>query len=164
MAIEEQDMTFLMSAQSPSIGGAITLNPVPQGVNSFFGDVDFAEATTGSTHYRCFYVKNNSTEDILFSAGIYISVRTPNPSTLCELGLGAAGMNVTEPAIADQTVPPDGVEFFATRIDQQLLLGNMDAGDYHAVWIKRVVSPEAAGAAADRVVLTLTGDRGALLE
>ena len=160
MPILEQDMVFLQSAESPSIGGAVTLTPVPQGVNLFFGDVDLEEATVGSTHYRCFYVRNLSAEDILFSAGIYISVRTPSPSTVCELGLGAAGMNAAEPAIADQTVPPAGVEFFATSDDQQILLGNMDAGDYRAVWIKRIVSPEAIGLAADRVVLTLTGDRG----
>ena len=164
MAIQEQDMVFLKSAESPSIGGAITVTPVPQCVDLFFDDVDFDEATAGSTHYRCFYVENESETDTLYEAGIYISVRTPNPSTSCELGLGAAGLDGAETAIADQTVPPAGVTFDPTAVDQQLILGDIGPGEWMPVWIKRIVAPNAAGSAADFVVLTLTGDRGTLLE
>ena len=160
MAILEQDMVFLKSAESPSIGGAITVTPVPQGVDLFFDDVDFEEAEAGSTRYRCFYVKNESEADTLYGAGIYVSVRTPNPSTSCELGLGASGLDGVEDAIADQTVPPAGVTFDPTADDQQLLLGDIGSGEWMPVWIKRIVAPNAAGSAADYVVLTLTGDRG----
>lgn len=160
MPVGESDIVFFQSAENPSIGGAITVTPVPQSIDQFFNNVDFDEAEVGSTHYRCFYVKNESEDSTLFAAGLYVSVRTPSPSTSCELALGSSGKNGVEQILADQTVPPTGVTFSPTADDDMILFGDLEPGDWYPVWIKRIVLPDAVGTAADYVVLTVAGDNG----
>ena len=92
---------------------------------------------------------------------MYISARTPNPSTSCELGLGTAGLNGVEQSITSENIAPAGVSFFATSDVSPLVMGDLAPGDYYPVWVKRLVTPEAQGSASDNVIITIGGDGGA---
>lgn len=160
MAVLPSDIAYKQSLDTDSLGGGISSNVVPTGLNLYFGDVDQAEAETGSTAYRCFYVENNSALDTLLNTILYISVRTPSPSTFCELGLGTSGLNGVEQSISDESIAPVGVTFFATSEAQPLNIGALGPGEFYPVWIKRVVQPEAVGAANDNVILAVKGNGG----
>ena len=160
MAVLPTDLKFYESLDTSSLGGGISTFVVPTGLNLFYDDVDFDEALTGSTSYRCFYVKNENLSDTYTGAAIYIAVRTPSPSTSCELGLGTSGLNGTEQSITAEEIAPVGVNFFATSEGSPLAIGDLGPNEYYPVWIKRIVAPEAAGASNDYVVIGLTGDGG----
>lgn len=161
MAVLPTDLRFYESLEANSLGGGISTNLVSTGINQFFDDVDYDEALSGSTAYRCFYVKNESGTDTYTGPAIYIAVLTPSFSTYCELGLGTSGLNGTEQTISAEEIAPVGVSFLVPTEGVPLSFGSdLGPGDYFPVWIKRVVSPEAQGASNDYVVLGLTGDGG----
>jgi len=160
MAVVATELKWFQSIDTDSLGGGISTFVVPTGLNLFYDDVDLDEATTGSTAYRCFYVKNENATDTYTGAAIYVSVRTPSLSTNCEIGLGTSGLNGTEQSITAEEIAPVGVNFFATSEATPLAIGDLAAGDHYPVWIKRIVQPEAQGASNDYVVLALTGDGG----
>lgn len=160
MAVVATELKWFQSIDTDSLGGAISTFVVPTGLNLFYDDVDLDEATTGSTAYRCFYVKNENATDTYSGAAIYVSVRTPSLSTHCEIGLGTSGLNGTEQSITAEEIAPVGVNFFATSEATPLAIGDLAAGEYYPLWIKRIVQPEAQGASNDYVVLALTGDGG----
>lgn len=160
MAVVPTDLKFYQSLDTDSLGGGISTFVVPTGLNLFYDDVDLTEATTGSTSYRCFYVTNENATDTYTAANIYVSVRTPSLSTYCELGLGTSGLNGVEQSIAAEEIAPVGVVFSTTSEGSPIVIGDLAAGDHYPIWIKRVVLPEAQGAANDYVVLALTGDGG----
>ena len=160
MAVLPTDLKFYLSLDADSLGGGISTFVVPTGLNLFYDDVDQPEAQTGSTAYRCFYISNDNATDTYTGAAIYISVRTTSESTNCELGLGTSGLNGTEQSITAEEIAPVGVNFFATSVGTPLAIGDLAAGDYYPIWIKRIVQPEAQGASNDYLVIALTGDGG----
>jgi len=160
MAVLPEDIKYYKSVDVDSLGGAISLQVVPTGLNLYYNDVDYQEATDGSTAYRCFYVKNTHATDTFSTAIIYIEVRTNNPTTSCELGLGSSGLDGDEQSITGENIAPVGVTFFSTSQPTPLAIGDLLAGEYYPVWIKRIVNPEASGVAVDSVVRAVDGDGG----
>ena len=160
MPVLATDLKYYQSLANDSLGLGISAQIVPTGLNLFFSDVDLDEATTGSVVYRCFYVKNESADSTLTEAKIYVATRTPSPSTTCELGLGTSGLNGTEQEITSETVAPVGVVFSTAGVEAPLNLPDLGPGDYHAIWIKRIVNPNAVGASNDFVTLAIGGDGG----
>lgn len=155
MAVLPSDISYKESLDTDSLGGGISTNVVPTGLNLFYGDVDLAESTTGSTAYRCVYIENTSATETSLSTEIFISIRTPSPSTYCELGLGSSGLNGTEQSITDESIAPVGVTFFPTSDAQPLALGPLGPGEFYPVWIQRNVLPNAVGAANDNVIIAV---------
>lgn len=160
MPVLATDLKFYQSLDTDSLGGGINSFVVPTGLNLFYDDVDYDEAVTGSTSYRCLYVKNESATDIYAGSAIYVSTRTPSFSTSVELGLGTSGLNGDEQSISAEEIAPVGVTFLPTSEGTPLSMGDLGIGEYYPVWMKRIVSPEAFGASNDYVVLGLTGDGG----
>ena len=160
MAVLPEDIKYYESVDVDSLGGAISISVVPTGLNLYYNDVAYQEATDGSTAYRCFYVKNTNATDTLGATVIYIEVRTNNPSTSCELGLGSSGLNGDEQSITGENIAPVGVTFFSTSQPTPLSIGDLAAGEYYPVWIKRVVNSEASGVSVDSVTLAVDGDAG----
>jgi hypothetical protein len=158
MPVVASDLGFFESIDADSLGGAITTLQVPVGLNLFYDDVDLAEALTGSTAYRCFYVHNTNLVDTLTAAEIYISVRTPNPSTSCELGLGTSGLNGIEQSIVSENIAPVGVVFLPTSDGSPLVIGNLGPDEFYPIWIKRIVNSDAQGYASDSVIVQIRGE------
>jgi hypothetical protein len=149
MAIISSDLKYKFSGGSSnsvpasSIGGAISSVDV---TSSLFDNVTSGEATAGDINYRCVYVKNTHGTLTALSMKIWIQTNTPSTDTTVDIGLGAAAVNSTETAVANEATAPASVTFSAPSNEAGgLTIGDLAPGDYKAVWIKRTVT---AGAAA----------------
>ncbi len=153
MPIEPADIQFRLSGgggnSSPasSLGGA--MSSVTGGAN-IFGPVDGAEAAVGSVRFRCEYICNNDPSRTLVGAKLWILTNTPSATTSVEIGAGVAGVNGTEPAIANDLTAPAGVTFiaadsFATAVE----LGDIPPLGRRPFWTRRTVNAGTAARAAD---------------
>ena len=146
-----------------SIGGAKSSVSITDAtLHNLFDIVSSAEGTAGDTEYRCFYVHNNHGSLTMQSSKIYISTNTPSDDTTVEIGLGAAAINATETATANESTAPAGVTFStAAGSGNALTIGDIPFGQHKAIWVKRIVSPAAAAYSADSVIITITCDTAA---
>lgn len=158
MTIQAADLKYYQSLDNDSLGGDISGDVVPVGLDLFYDAIPQGEAISGSVSYRCIYVKNES-PDALVAANIYVHGLTPSPSTHIELGLGTAGTNLAEQSISGEEIAPIGVIFTTPVQANPLALPSLTSGDYHAVWMKRVTDANAVGALNDNVVLGFSGDQ-----
>lgn len=168
MAIAASDIDFRLSGGASnadgnaSIGGAISSNAVSASLNALFDRVTGAEASAGDTEYRCIYVKNSHATLTLYAATVWLSSNTPSADTAAAIGLGAAAVNATETAVADESTAPAAVSFSApASYAAGLLIGDIPAGQYKAVWIRRTVTASAAAYNNDGFTLNVQGDSGA---
>jgi hypothetical protein len=166
MAITATDIKFFLSGTGgtgdTSLGGAIHATEVSATVNQFFDVVSGAESSAGDTEYRCLYVKNTHGSLTLYSAKVWISSNTPSTDTEITIGLGTAAVSATEQTVADESTAPSGVSFSTAASEGAALsIGDLVAGAYKAVWVKRVVSASAAAYTNDTFTITVRGDSAA---
>ena len=128
-----------------SVGGGISNTLVADNVlNSAWDDVTFGEATAGESEYRCFYLRNSHPTLTAYDVRMWIDTNTVAPGEEIQIAVGAAAVNATESAVANEnTSPPSGTVFFTTAPDENsaIVLGDIPALQYRAFWIKRVVNP-----------------------
>lgn len=169
MPIVAGDIDFHLSGGSgnsnvnASIGGAISTTQITDAtVHNLFDIVASDEAAAGDTEYRCLYVKNAHATLALQNAKVWIQTNTPSTDTSVEIGLGAAAVNVTETAVANESTAPASVTF-STAVNEgaSLSIGNIPAGQFKAIWVKRIVGAAAAAYNADSAVIRVKGDTGA---
>jgi hypothetical protein len=92
MTIAASQIIFLLSGgtsnsnPSRSIGGPPSTFPVLGSLNNLFSDVTSGEATSGKTDFRCFYVKNNSSNSTLYDVECFIDSQAARGST-AEVGV-----------------------------------------------------------------------------
>ena len=160
MPIASTDIKLFQSTSG--LGGAITATEIVGGVaNNIFDDVLSAEASSGDTEYRGFYVKNNHGTLTLQNAVIWIDVLTSSASTEFDIALAAEAINVTMATIANESTAPATVTFSRpTSKATGLSIGNLAALATKGVWIRRTVSA-AAAAASDSGSLRVDGDTAA---
>lgn len=133
-----------------SIGGVKSSNAAPTTLNGLFDATNAAEALAGDIEYRCVYVHNANATDLMTDLRAFISSDTPSVSTVIAIGVGAAAINGTETAIANEDTAPAGVTFSApANADAGIALGNIPAGQHRALWIRRTVSASAPNSAND---------------
>ena len=161
MAILSTDLKYRFSGgaanSSPaaSIGGVISSVDV---TGVLFDDVTSAEALAGDINYRCIYVRNNHGSLTALSTKIWIQVNTPSTETIVDIGLGAAAINATETATANEATAPSSVSFTnPTNEAGALTIGDIPFGQYKAVWIRRTVSA-AASAFSDSFTIRIKCD------
>lgn len=159
MAITSANIKFFKSTNS--LGGAITTTEITDNVlGNLFDSVSGTEARDGDTEYRCFYVKNTHVTDILENAGVLIVSDSTSDDTQIAIALGTANLSNPEQLVANESTAPIGVTF-ATTEGQTLSIGNMGAGAYKAVWVRRVVTAGAVANASDSTLLRVTGETSA---
>ncbi|MCQ9378810.1 hypothetical protein [Methyloversatilis sp. XJ19-49] len=145
-----------------SIGGIKSSTEIGTGLHNLFDVVGSAETTAGDTEYRCFYAHNGHGSLTLENAVVFIQSNTPSGDTSVEIGVGAAAVNGTETAVADESTAPAGVTFFAAaNLGAALSLGNLPAGQHRAVWVKRIVGAGAAAYTDDQATIRIQGDTAA---
>lgn len=128
---------------SASIGGA--KSSVAVGTD-LFDVVASGEASAGRVEYRCFYVHNANATLTMLAAKAWLQSNTPSTDTSADIGVGAAAVNATETAVANETTAPAGVTFVAAANEAGAVnLGDIPPGQHRAVWVRRTVN---AGAAA----------------
>jgi hypothetical protein len=169
MAIVAKDVKFYLSGGASNanpkaaLGGVISSHDdiAVDILGALFDDVTSGEATSGTTEYRCYYVKNTSA-DTWFSAEVWIQSDTSSANTALAIGLDPVGngdgvSTGVATTIANETTAPVGVTFTAPTGSPGLSIGNLTAGQVRAVWVRRIVSAGAAAAAEDRAILRHSG-------
>lgn len=155
MKIEITDLKFYKTVDG--LGGAITPVEVPATeLHNVFGKVEANEALLGSTKYQCIYFKNTHASLALLDTLFYQDRTTPSTDTNIFIGLGTSGVGGTEQAIADIDTAPLGVTFTAVQ-DESIDVGNVPATSHFAIWLKRVVEPNAEAYSYDGFSLLLQG-------
>lgn len=171
MTITSAEIKYCLSggttntAPANSIGGArSTVDPggiITSGVlNNLWQDVDATQAQSGSTKYRCIYVRNTNLADTWTSPKIWISTLTTSDDDEVDIGLGTSAVNGTEQSVANENTAPSGVTFSRpiTKAGGLTLAATLTAGQHKAVWVKRTVNPGAASESNNFYVLTSEGD------
>lgn len=147
------------SDPNASLGGAKSAN---QAGSNLFDDVPSAESSPGDVEYRCVYLHNNHGSLTLQNSVVWISVNTPSPDSSIDIGLGAAAINATETAVANENTAPAGVTFSApANKGAGLAVGNIPAGQHKALWIRRTINAGAAAYNNDGYTIRWEGDTAA---
>ena len=150
-----------------SLGGVVSAyDIIPDGVmHNLFDAIPSADLSGGNTDYRCYYLKNTSPTETWVGGEVYIEDITPSADTQIDIGLDPAGVGDgvatgVATTIANDEAVPAAVVFTHTVGAPGLSIGDLDAGEVQAIWIRRVVTDPGGGATAapdDRATLRHTG-------
>lgn len=143
-----------------SLGGAITATELTDNtLNNLWDDVTGDEASAGDTEYRCICVKNTNATLTLTSSKFWIQSNTTGGDSI-EVGLDLAGLNATPDDVANENTAPSPAVTFVTAVDKAngLNTGNIPAGQYYGIWIKRIVGSSTSVFDNSTYVLKLEGD------
>jgi hypothetical protein len=133
-----------------SIGGVKSSEAMSATVDALFDPVSAAQATAGLIEYRCIYLHNANATDTMTSARVWIDTNTPLVGTTLEIGIGAAAIDATETAIANEATAPAGVTFSApSTAATGLAVGTLTPGQHKALWLKRIVTAGSGASAND---------------
>lgn len=150
-------ISSLGGAMSTVGGGVITSG----NANNLWDDVTGAQSAAGLIEYRAFYVKNNHGTITWQSVVFWIDALTTSADTEFDVALASEAVNTAiVQTLGSETSVPSGVTF--TRPVTKaggLSIGNMTAGQFKGLWIKRTVNAGAA-AAADSGSIRCEGDTG----
>lgn len=138
--ITQSQVKFYKSSDTDSVGGDISATEITDNVlNNLFDDVLGDETITGAVEYRKIFIKNTNPDTQLQSVKVWIEQLTDSEDDEIHIATcnNLTGSNPT--GDGQVYVQPDSA-IHADALD----LGNLDAGDYAAVWIKRVVDSGAA--------------------
>ncbi len=157
MAVVPSDIEYRWSGGADNanpdlaLGGVMSDFIFPSGLfNNLFDDVDNGEATAGDTEYRCFYLVNTHATDTWFTSRIWIEIETSSGDSILDIGLDPAGINGTATTIVNESTAPASVTFTHPINDAgSISIGNLTAGDFQAVWVRRIISVTAAADASD---------------
>jgi hypothetical protein len=148
MAILPTDVKYFLSGGSgntdpnQSLGGAISTTQFTDAMaHNMFADVEGTETTTGSTKYRCIYVKNGHATLTMQTASFFVNAEASSPENTINIGVGTSGLNGIEQVIADENTAPIDVTFNAPiNAGTGLNLGNIGPGKTYALWFQRIVN------------------------
>ena len=131
-----------------SIGGVKSSNTMSSATNGLFDVVTAAQAAAGLVEYRCIYLHNENATDTMTNARVWISAQASPVGSVLAIGVGAAAVNSTETAVANEATAPAGVVFSEpTTAATGLALGDIPAGQHRALWLRRTVTAGAASSA-----------------
>lgn len=162
MPIAATDLKIYLSGGSTnvnpnvSLGGAISSTLM--GTN-LFDDVASGEATSGDTEYRAVYVKNTNGSLTLSNAKVWIQSNTPSTDSAIQIALCDEGADAAMETIPDESTAPTGPTFDDAEDEANALsLGNLAAGSFYGIWVKRTISSSASAYSNDSFTLRVKGD------
>lgn len=123
---------------------SITVSQLP---NELYDNINKSESYNGDTEYRCFYIHNGHATDPFVGVKVYIStnaVGADDLSIALDLaGTGDGSSTGVADTVADESTAPSPELTFTqpSSIGEALSIGQLDAGESCAVWVKRVVPP-----------------------
>lgn len=165
MPIVSSDIKYYLSGggsntdPDASLGGVISTT---EASTDLFDDVTSAESSAGDNEYRCIYVKNTHATLTLQNAVIWIQTNTPSADTTAAIALGGEGANGTAETVVNENTAPSGESFSSPASKGAgLSLGNLAAGSYYPVWVRRTVTAGAAAYSNDGFTLRVEGDTAA---
>jgi hypothetical protein len=132
----------------------VSLTPL----NNLFDNVSSAERASGTVEYRCFYIKNEHSTEELQNASVFISKQTDSSTTAVDIGLDSAGINGTAEIIPNETTAPVSVTFTRPAAPgDAIVVGDLEPGDYFAVWVRRTVDALTEARASDAFDIRIQG-------
>lgn len=158
-----------------SLGGFVSSTVLAAGANTLFDDLTGDENAAGiDIEYRCLFVHNANTANILQSAFVWISTQTAAGATI---GIGvdttaasaATSASAQALTIANESTAPAGVTFTdlvpagaMSSKAQGLSLGNIPAAGVKAIWVRRTVAQNTIALSGEALAFTVAGDTGSL--
>lgn len=137
-------------------------------INDLFDDVSGTENATNVVDYRCIFIHNSNTANILQNAVVWLSSEVAGGTSIAiavdNIAASAIGSASAQAAtIASETTAPTGVGAFSSPASAGagLALGNIGIGQCRAIWIRRTAANTAA-VSNDGVGISVTGDSGSL--
>lgn len=145
-----------------SLGGAMSLDPaalIVSGVkNALFDDVSGDQGADGMVDFRCFYVRNSSSE-LWQQVTLWIDSPTASLDDEIAVGLEPGALSVAAQLVTDELDAPEGVAFSQPSAKGNgIVIGNMPGGAYKAIWMRRTVNPGARAMANDVASIRVEGD------
>ena len=164
MAVSATDIRFYLSGgaanadPNASLGGIkSTTEIVTATLENLFDNVSSADAVSGETNYRCLYVENTNGVDSLTAAITFFQAQPA--VTGIAMGLDPAGKNGTATTVAAEDTAPGGVSFTPPAdAGSGLNLTDLTAGDFYAIWLRRIVAPGASSNPLDSATVRVQGD------
>ena len=168
MAITAAEIKYYLSGgasntdPNASLGGDISSTEITSGtLHNLFDQVSGAESSAGDTEYRCFYIKNTNATLTWQNVKIWVETETANPDTDELIGLGSSAVGGSEPSVADESTAPSGITFSQANLEANALtIGDIPAGSWKAVWVRRDVTA-GASASSDSMTIRAKGDTAA---
>lgn len=176
MAVESADIKVRLSTKTGAAGNTTASTPaeslgkyisttdlVDATLQNLFSNITAAQAAAGVTLYRCIFAYNSHGSQTWQSVVAWLLSQIAGGGDL-SMGLdpagsvpaGQAGAQAEE--IADETTAPTGVTFSQpTDIADALSLGNIVAGNCHAIWFKLVVPADVAAQRLDNAIFKVQG-------
>ena len=149
-----------------SLGDFVASNQLTDAtLHNLFDVVTGDENAAEDVEYRCVFVRNANSTDTLLSAVVWLQSETAGGANIA-IGLDPTGVVADDSAspqavtIADESTAPAGVSFSSpTTKGAGLSIGDIEAGEVQAIWIRRTATNSAA-LDTDGVVLRVEGDTG----
>jgi hypothetical protein len=172
MAITDSDLEYRLSggatntdpaaalggAMSTVAGGIITTNVL----NNLFDDVSGDESAAGDIEYRGIYVKNKHGSLTWTTVKAWISSLTASTDDEIAIALADEGVNAAMETIVNESTAPVGPSFSSpTTKGTGLSLGDIPAGQYYGLWVRRTVTAAAAAYDNDVGTIKCEGDTSA---
>lgn len=131
----------LGGAMGTAAGAVITDNVA----NNLWDDVTGDEAAAGDVEYRGYYVKNKHATLTWQAVKHWISSLTSSADTEFDVALAAEAVNTSMATIANESTAPATVTFTRpTTKAGGLSIGDIPAGQFKGLWIRRTVNASAA--------------------
>jgi len=144
-----------------SLGGVIsTTELVDDTLHNLFAKVGAAEALAGSTKYRALYIKNTNAASLTLQDIVaYISSQTTSGDTSIEISVATEVSDATIQTIVNEDTAPTGQTYIsATGVAEGQDMGDLAAGSYRGVWIKRIVTSGATAYGSDEATIGCRGE------
>ena len=126
------------SNPAASLGGVMSTTAVA--ANALFDTVSAAEALSGDTEYRCFFILNDG-DKALTNVRLWISDQA-------DVGVLALALDVNGvSANGDGGPPVSGAFTSPTTIGAAIAVPDLAVGARHAVWARRAIAAATAGVA-----------------
>ena len=133
MAIVATDLKFYLSGggsntdPAASLGGAISTSQVG---SNLIDDIGTAEAATGDTEYRAFFVKNTNATDTAYACKIWIASNTVATATSLQIAVCDEGVANTIETVGNESTAPTGPTFDDAEDEANALtIGDLAAGE-----------------------------------
>jgi hypothetical protein len=138
--------------------------------NDLFDDISGAENAASTVDYRCIFVHNSNTANVLANAVVYLSAETAGGASIsiaADTTAASALASGTAQALTatTETAPGAGVTGLTytspTTAAGGVSLGSIGIGQVKAFWVKRTAANTAA-LSNDGVTIAVSGDTGSL--
>ena len=141
-----------------TVGGGVIATGV---ANNLWDDVSSGEASAGDIEYRGIYVKNAHGSLTWQTVVAWVDSLTSSSSTEFDIALADEAVNAAMETIINESTAPSGPTFTRpTTKGTGLAIGNIPAGEFKGIWIRRTVTA-GAGPANDSGSIRVEGDTAA---